>query len=418
MRTPNTMVRLLFYATHPNQPIGYSKVANILSNYLASFDNIELFYMGIHNNADTALHRFIDQRIQFIDVGAEQQKRESSDEYGVDIVETVIRQVKPDIFFIYNDIIVTCRLLNALLEYRTTNTTMKVFSYLDLVYPFERNEYVQHVNRNTDLIFVFSECWRKNLAEMRVDSAKIRVLPHGFNEHVFREMSRSEARAILGIAADDFVFLNTNRNTYRKALDITVSAFIQLLAKENFDPRLKLYMNCQMVVANGYDLMEVIETECLRRGIPMERVVDQILIPNGSPGNVSDDMVNAMYCGADVGLNTCTGEGFGLCNMEHAALGAPQIISDVGALHDIFGGGGAVLVKPKVSFATSKSQDGHGGIQYMCSAEDFCESMQHYFRCRELCQSDGLALKQRIREVYVWPKILAEFRAHILPYLI
>jgi D-inositol-3-phosphate glycosyltransferase len=411
------MVKLLFYATYPNQPIGYSKIGNILSNYLASFDNIELFYMGIHNNPETVVPRFIDPRIQFIDVGAEQQKRESQDEYGADLVETVIRQVKPDIFFIYNDIIVTCRLLNALLEYRTTNTTMKVFSYLDLVYPFERNEYIQHVNRNADLIFVFSECWRKNLAEMRVDPAKIHVLPHGFNDHVFREMSRSEARAILGLAADDFVFLNTNRNTYRKALDITLSAFIQLLIKKNFDPRLKLYMNCRLVATSGYDLMEVIETECLRRGIPMDRVIGQILTPNGSLANVSDEIVNAMYCAADVGLNTCTGEGFGLCNMEHSALGAPQIVSDVGALHDIFGEGGAVLVKPRVAFATSKSQDGHGGIQYMCSADDFCEAMGHYFQGRELCQSDGLALKQRIREVYSWPKILADFRVQISSYL-
>ena len=41
-------MKILFYATYPNITSGYSRIANIISNYLAEKNN-EIYYIGISN---------------------------------------------------------------------------------------------------------------------------------------------------------------------------------------------------------------------------------------------------------------------------------------------------------------------------------------------------------------------------------
>ena len=41
-----------------------------------------------------------------------------------------------------------------------------------------------------------------------------------------------------------------------------------------------------------------------------------------------------MYNVGDIGINTCDGEGFGLCNFEQAGVGVPQIVPKVGGFLD------------------------------------------------------------------------------------
>jgi glycosyltransferase involved in cell wall biosynthesis len=403
-----SQMKILFYASYPDQPIGYSKVANVLSNFLASQENIELVYMGIANYPHVAVKdRTIDPRIRFIDVLEEERKIGSKEEYGVDILNTILDREEPDVFFLYNDIIVTCRLFN---EMAKKKRNMKVVCYLDLVYPFERAEFIQHMDRNSDLVFVFSECWKKNLMEMRVSPEKLRILPHGFHTELFRHIPKQEARKILGISPTDFVFLNTNRNTYRKAQDITIGGFLSCLKKEQFDPRLKLFFNCAPKTSNGYDLTDVLEVECLKRNMDIQSVLPRIItFPNHMGGNVSDSIVNALYCATDVGVNSCTGEGFGLCSMEHAALGVPQIVSAVGALPDIFEEG-AILVYPRVWIHTSRALDEHTGEQGICSAEDFGEAMSRYVRDKDLYESHANWLRQNMANKFNWSAILRQFQ--------
>jgi glycosyltransferase involved in cell wall biosynthesis len=411
---PHVPVRILFYATYPDQPIGYGKVAHMLSNYLAGQPNTEVYYFGISNVPELAVQRDIHPNIKFIDVLAEEKKIGSAEEYGVDIIDKFMREIKPHVFFVYNDIIVTCRLFNALLAYRAENPLVKFVSYLDLVYPYERPEYVQHVNRNTDLIFVFSECWKQNLVDMGVPAEKIRILYHGFNEEIFSMVPLKDAKVDMGFKEDDFFVLNVNRNTYRKALDISIAAFVKFLMRENFDPRIKMYMTCHLKTKNGYDLENVLLTECLRNKIPFELVNGRVLTPGPTrTGKMPDELINGLYNACDVGINTCTGEGFGLCNMEHAALGRPQIVSGVGALVDVFGGeaaGNSVVVKPRATFSTTEALDGHSGDQSVCSADDFAEALSFYFRNPKIAAEHGTRLALHMRGKYHWPTILERFR--------
>jgi glycosyltransferase involved in cell wall biosynthesis len=172
-----------------------------------------------------------------------------------------------------------------------------------------------------------------------------------------------------------------------------------------------LFLNCALKTSNGYDVMDILEVECMKRGIAMKEIIPRILtFPNNQGGNVSDEMVNTLYCGTDVGINSCTGEGFGLCSMEQAALGVPQIVSAVGALVDIFKDGGAILVEPRVWSHTTRALDEHTGEQGICSAEDFGEAMSRYFRDGDLYSKHSEWLQQNMATKYHWPTLLAKFQ--------
>jgi D-inositol-3-phosphate glycosyltransferase len=45
----------------------------------------------------------------------------------------------------------------------------------------------------------------------------------------------------------------------------------------------------------------------------------------GKP-NIDDEQLNRIYNTCDVGINTSTGEGWGLVALEHAATGRPQLL--------------------------------------------------------------------------------------------
>jgi len=180
------------------------------------------------------------------------------------------------------------------------------------------------------------------------------------------------------------------------------------------DPRLKLFLNCSMKTPNGYDIADLIEVECMKRGIPVAEVQDRILSfpggQGGQGGQVSDETINALYCATDVGLNSCTGEGFGLCSMEHAALGIPQIASAVGALPDIFAEGGALLIPPRAVLHTPRCLDEHTGEQGICSAEEFGDAMALLFRDQNLYTRHASWLREHMRQRYHWPTLLQRFR--------
>jgi glycosyltransferase involved in cell wall biosynthesis len=56
-----------------------------------------------------------------------------------------------------------------------------------------------------------------------------------------------------------------------------------------------------------------------------------LMIDTSPPNALSDEAINQLYNAADIGINTSDGEGFGLCQLEHMYVGAPQIVTDVGS---------------------------------------------------------------------------------------
>jgi glycosyltransferase involved in cell wall biosynthesis len=136
---------------------------------------------------------------------------------------------------------------------------------------------------------------------------------------------------------------------------------------------------------------------------------NHIFIMNHSTGNVSDDTINTLYNACDIGINTCVGEGFGLCNMEHAGLGKPQIVSAVGALNDIFNNPWSKLIKPVAVLSVSNHVDGHGGDMHICNSDDFANAMQYYWKEYSQRIRDGIELEKYIQDKYNWDNILLKF---------
>jgi glycosyltransferase involved in cell wall biosynthesis len=57
---------------------------------------------------------------------------------------------------------------------------------------------------------------------------------------------------------------------------------------------------------------------------------NRLICIDSSSGTMTDSIINELYNIADIGINTSDGEGFGLCQLEHLALGKPQVVTDVG----------------------------------------------------------------------------------------
>ena len=170
-------MKILFFASYPNIGIGYSRIGNILSNYLAEQDQ-EIYYVGISNFGVNTCDRYIHKNITLIDAFQEEKNKGNNELYGVNVICDYIVKLNPDIVFIYNDLIVISRIFNNFINYNI-NKNFKLYVYLDLVYKYEKINLINHVDKFADMIFVFSDYWKQNLIDMGISEKKIDILFHG-----------------------------------------------------------------------------------------------------------------------------------------------------------------------------------------------------------------------------------------------
>lgn len=225
-----------------------------------------------------------------------------------------------DVVLIYNDIGVIC-------EYLRHWTPPRLWAYLDVVAEGVPPVLLKHLADRAEKIFMMSEYWRSVYSfpqaivmEHGVDTGVIKRLPAKDNETL---------RAKLGIPAAARVFLNVNRNSKRKRLDLTVSAFVQY-AQRNPEP--VPYLVLITDTKDGfYDIQSVLHHEIRKHNFNCSA---QVLSVNTGAITLDDKHLNQFMNIADVGLNTSTGEGFGLTALEFAALGIPQALTGTYAFLD------------------------------------------------------------------------------------
>lgn len=404
--------KILFISTDVKQCTGYGKISHKILNFLSKDEKYDIYHFALCDFEHRRLtNRQLDQRIKVINVLEEEKKINSNETYGFDLIVNYMEIIKPDVLFIYNDITIITKFLLAIDIYRKQNNYFKIGVYMDLVYDYERHDFIKNINDNVDIIFVFTQYWKDNLIKMDVSENKIKIFNHGIDTENIKKMDKLEARKITKLNPQDFIFFNTNRNSNRKGWGITISAFIKLLKMFNENPRIKLFINCELENNEGYKIVDLIKIECIKSGVDFNKVLTtNFLIFENKCGALDDYTINCLYNATDVGLNTCIGEGFGLCNMEHASLGIPQIVSNVGGLKEVFKNGHAKLVNPDCEFYVSSSVDMHGGFVKICNPEEFTKQMKFYILNENAKNEDGKFLEYDINYRFNWDTILQEFK--------
>lgn len=174
------------------------------------------------------------------------------------------------------------------------------------------------------------------------------VLPHGVDTQAFRPLSDSQAearalarRALYPLTPEwqqAFVVLNANRNQVRKRLDLTLQGFARFARDKPADVKLHLHMGLE---PEGW------HAPALARRYGIE---PRLVLTTTSPHlpDLDDAQLNLLYNACDVGLNTASGEGWGLASFEHAATGAPQIVPSHSACRELWDGS-ALLLQPAFS---------------------------------------------------------------------
>jgi glycosyltransferase involved in cell wall biosynthesis len=261
-------------------------------------------------------------------------------------------------------------------------------------------------------------------------------------------MDRAEARRALGLPPQNgYLVLNTNRNSYRKGLDVTIGGFLRFWKAAGRPDDVHLVLNCRLDVTDGFDIPNLVKIECLKLGLDERRVLDHHVLTLGDrSGLLTEAALNALYNACDVGLNTCVGEGFGLCNLEGAGLGIPQIVSDVGGLHDIFEGIRECRLLPaRRAMYLARGIDSHGGEIRVCEPEAAAAALLDVYYASSAAApssapsapsaplspsapssppsspsapssapSSTSALADRIARRYHWPTLLGDFAREII----
>lgn len=255
------------------------------------------------------------------------------DIYGISRVKEFVND-NIDTIFILNDVWVIDKFLEEIKKAWGTKPLPQIVVY----FPVDAEEHDPQWYKNFDIVskpVTYTE-WGKNVvlkAEPLLQD-RLRIIPHGTDTKTFYKINKAEARATLfkGAMKDDFIVLNANRNQPRKKLDTTLEAF-SIFAKGKDD--VKLYMHCGIVDMH-IDLAKL----AIRYGIDNKLVLTNL---QRGPQQVSEKHLNLIYNVCDVGINTGLGEGWGLTSVEHAATGAPQIVPDHSACHELFSDCGVLV---------------------------------------------------------------------------
>ena len=150
---------------------------------------------------------------------------------------------------------------------------------------------------------------------------QLSIIPHGVDTDDFFPVDKADARAKLGIPAEAFVVLNANRNQPRKRIDLTIRGFMEFA--QRVAPRpvvLYLHMGTKDMGWQTELLFARIREECGARNAIIAQAKRFKDLPT-----VSIEDLRAVYSAADVNINTCDSEGWGLIAFESAACRVPQI---------------------------------------------------------------------------------------------
>ena len=154
----------------------------------------------------------------------------------------------------------------------------------------------------------------------------------------------------------------------------------------------------------GWDLMHVFDREMKKNGLdPNGRII--LTSDTDGPPNVEVDTLNTIYNCADVGVNTCKGEGWGLVNFEHAACRVAQVVPSHTSCKEIFEGYGRLIRCDHIDVDTNYSRE------MPCpSTSHLTEILVDLYENREKLEATAELCYERVTDPrFEWQNIAAQF---------
>jgi len=380
-------MKILIVSADPRMSLGYSKVINKISNYLATKDDIELVMFTV-NYTETGViqNNYVDPRIKLMPL-------KDPNSFGYDKLQSVVDREKPDYLMIY-----ACA--NVLYNYVVDlDSDVKIITYIDICQKWADTLKFQKLKSRIHHWFTFLDCWKDHLInDQKIDASKVSVLEHGVNFEELEDLPEDQCKKHFGFS--DFTVVNMNRNTYRKEWQLTISGFVEFISRHNYDPTIKLYISCGVDVSHPdhyCNIEEQVYTEFMKRGLDYMDYTKNFII-NSKPLRLSKRELNMIYCAADVGINTCLSEGFGLTSVEHAYFNKPQILTDLTTFRNTLGDY-PIYVKPSVITTYFGSNDLNGEraiLNYM----DVADALDTCYKERPTVNTREYVLNR-----YSWEKI-------------
>jgi glycosyltransferase involved in cell wall biosynthesis len=286
------MVKVLLVSTHTSQNTGYAKVSKYLIRTLKQ--HFKVVHFGFQRNPE--IKTVEDCPTYSID-------STEKDSFGFKSLQACVDMSDPDIIIIYNDPMIIAEFLKHL------TTTAKIIPYMDIVYSGVNESMLKYINERVHSYLTLNARVATMLSPFKKPTT---VVPHGVDKSVFVK---------LDIPKPVKTFINVNRNSQRKRLDLTIQGFVQYLKK---DPTAVLIL---VTDSRGYyDIPMMYTTECRIHKVDGSKN----LLFRDTSKPLTDVQINELYNMASTNINTSNGEGVGLSVLETSHLGLNQVVTNVG----------------------------------------------------------------------------------------
>jgi len=333
------------------------------------------------------------------------------DPRGLGRLRSLAEALRPDLVFIVFDIPSQVRFLEVL---RSLPDPPPVVAYspiesgplaperIEGLSPLARHVlYTEHARGEVEAAWAEVSKRRGGLAAPRTC-----VVPHGVDVDTFRPLpglvrddrtlaGRRQVRRLVFPGHEDlddaFIVLNANHNQPRKRIDVTLKGFALFSRGKPESVRLCLHMG---VEDRGWHLLQMAR----RLGIE-----DRLILTGTGEfqTTLSEENLNLLYNACDVGLNTASGEGWGMVSFEHAATGAAQVVPRHGSLVELWDGA-ARWVLPVLSLTDPDTLEEAHVVSPVGVAQALEDLYAHPEKRRRLAEA---AYRNACRPEYRWNAI-------------
>ena len=324
-------MNMLAYTDDPNGATGFSiQAKNILNRFFKQ--GFKIACIGINRIDESPLRPFDDDRLPF-KVYRANIDRDPLDLEGRKLLIKVFNKLLPDVLFVMGDIWFFRGWFARWLEENQFRRPFKTIGYYSCEYPL--NEEDLETLSLTDYPVCHSKWGLLFENDAGYEKIKQKIdhliyIPDTVDSSVFRwssEDQRIQDRQSVGMKPDQFIICNVNRNTARKDIGTTISAFSRI--KKEI-PNAKLYLHTAGIdqyIPSGdvIDLFKKCELEGLKTGIDFQEDVSfpAYFTPHyGYP----HDLLRRIYNCCDLIVSTSLSEGFGVTPVEALFCGRPVLI--------------------------------------------------------------------------------------------